>query len=293
MASRHNRRRRPAPRTRRRTPRRGRSRRSRAPSRLWLAAPLVAVALVAAALAGAGADNDESAHQPTLFLGIDHQRSFAQAIEGGLPSAVAHAVQICMDASCRLVADGLTADTQASASLPVDETIELPEAAVPAGADRDAVAAELSEQKATQILEALPRDPDGHCTDVFGGFLLAAQTLQSAPGDGERHLIMVTDGVSNCGQWNILPSSRNASERERILQTLDGAGLVADLEGVEVRIVGGGRAGSTTRGGEPQDSTRADRLEAFWAIYLDAAGATRPPDWWLPALTADGLELAA
>lgn len=293
MASRPNRRRRPAPRARRRTQRRGRSRRSRGPSRLWLAAPLVAVGLVAAALAGAGTDSDESALQPTLFLGIDHQRSFAQAIEGGLPSAVADAVQICMDASCRLVADGLTGDTQASASLPVDETVDLPDAAVPAGADPEAVAADLAEQKATQILEALPRDPDGHCTDVFGGFLLAAQTLQSAPSEGRRHLIMVTDGVSNCGEWDILPSSRSASEREQFLRRLEETGLVADLEGVTVRVVGGGRAGSTTRGGEPQDSTRADRLEAFWSLYLDAAGATRPTDWWRPALAADGLELAA
>lgn len=257
--------------------RRRRRRRGAPAGRLWLAVPVLVVALgLAAAL------SSRPAGPPRLFLGVDHQRSFRNAIDGGLPAAVSDALELCIRASCDLSADGLTADTVASASLPVRGVLAVPDG-VAEGAARERVIDELAQRRADELLADLPTDPDGTCTDVIGGFLLAESALRSAPGDGARNILMLTDGVSNCGRWDVLAATTTEQATETFLAELDRNDMIPDLTDVEVRIAGGARSADTSPGGAAGgDPARGEQLQRFWRLYLQRAGANLPVDWWSP-----------
>lgn len=217
--------------------------------------------------------------RPLLFIGVDRTPSFEQVAGDDLQEQLVQLLGACAAVGCHVAADGLTGHSAGDSRVPVEATLELPGGGSD-GVDADAVERQLATATATDIMSALPFDEDIACSDVISGFEVALNAMSSFEGDGPRSIVMFTDGWSNCAPWDLAAASRTPDGPAALLDELRAQGQIPDLEGVTVRIVGGGR--STV-----PDTQRTNRIQTFWQQYLEAAGATLPSDWWRTSLGQD------
>lgn len=112
-------------------------------------------------------------------------------------------------------------------------------------------------------------EPGTGRTDVLGA--LAAAADQLGPGDGDRRIVMVTDGLTNTGCADLRSAGFDGTEE--IKATVDRcrtAGELPDLRGTEVSVLGVGRS---TRGKAPS-SPQTGWLTALWTQLCEATKAT-------------------
>lgn len=220
--------------------------------------------------------------RPLLFIGIDRTRSFEQVAAEDLPDQLNELLRACAEVQCHFAADGLTGHSAGDSRIPVEATLDVPGNGAE-GVDGDALQRQLATSATENITTTLPFDDDIPCSDVVSGFSVALNAMSSFDGNGQRSIVLFTDGWSNCAPWNLAAATRTAEGPQQLLQQLTDQGEIPDLHSVTVHIVGGGRS-------SVPDSQRTARIQAFWQHYLEAAGATLPADWWRPSL-GDGFSL--
>lgn len=108
-------------------------------------------------------------------------------------------------------------------------------------------------------------------TDIHDGMALAERVFASYPEASSRSLVLLSDMIERSARLNLgRPRSTDAS----ISPTLDGLaadGLIPDLRGVSVYVVGAGVQASSGLASE-----RFLLLERFWQAFVTRAGGTLP-----------------
>lgn len=103
-------------------------------------------------------------------------------------------------------------------------------------------------------------------SDLFGGFMVAADELRSDA--GKREIWVLSDGAQATEEFHTGPKTiATPAARKALLAELHRKGLIPDLEGAVVHVQGGG-VGQTRR-----SASEAVALEQFWTAYLDQANA--------------------
>lgn len=207
---------------------------------------------------------------PAVFVVIDQTRSYVEFAQQTLPSDLRSLTAQCVDLGCHLMVDGLTGDSVANGTIPVNETLEVP------GGQRDGGPLERQATEAlvtrvlTTVQERIRLGVDGQCSDAIGALRNAAEALAAAP-DRDPSIVMFSDGMVNCPAFDLREIDRSAAGIDRAVADLRRGGSIPDLHGVTVRIVGGGRTPSRVA---------PEEMQAFWHAVLLDAGARLPVDWW-------------
>ncbi|WP_432063658.1 OmpA family protein [Streptomyces sp. C10-9-1] len=131
--------------------------------------------------------------------------------------------------------------------------------------DRRKARRECLEKRLRQVSTG---EPGTGRTDVLGA--LAAAADQLGPGDGDRRIVMVTDGLTNTGCADLRSAGFDGAEE--IKATMDrcrAAGELPDLRGAEVSILGIGRS---ARGKAPS-SPQTAWLTTLWTRLCEATKA--------------------
>lgn len=251
---------------------------------MLLAAPVVLLAILAAAMVWRPWDDGD--HSPRLFIGVDRTGSYVRATGGNIEEDLGRVLGLCATSSCYVAADGLTGDTLGTSALPVSTRLRVPRGN--AGGDENvnaSLAGQIADEWAGRIHDELGFDRGATCSDVVSGFALAREAMASFASDGLMAIVMMTDGYSNCPSWDVVTAAMVPGGIDALLARMQDAGAFPDLHGVTVRIVGGGRSAH-------QHAQLSTEIRSFWERYLQAAGATLPPDWWRTRFDATALTSA-
>jgi hypothetical protein len=134
-------------------------------------------------------------------------------------------------------------------------------------AERDQVERALADTEALADCAAGQPAAAAATTDLFGAFVLAGASLQAEPA-GRRELTVLTDGISTRAPYDLSARELDDADVEALLDDLADDGQMADLTGVDVRLVGAGV------GVGELDPVRLGRVEATWRAYVARAGGT-------------------
>ena len=125
----------------------------------------------------------------------------------------------------------------------------------------------------SQRAAALIAPENAKSTRIMETIAAAAETFGSFPRKN-GYLLLLTDGVEESATANFARSAPNGAVIASVLQKAKKAGLVPDLQGVNVSLVGAG--GSHYAG-----------IEQFWRAYFAETGATIKSYGRLPYRGAD------
>ena len=179
-----------------------------------------------------------------------------------------------------VVGDVVDDDPLAHSSFPISATFD---ACDPLTDNRLACDAETGRTRTDAVTSAraiLARDTGAAGTDIHDGLLLAQRVFDAYPEAGSRSLVLLSDMVERSARLNL---GRARFDEASIAPTIDAFaadGLIPDLRGVEVYVVGAGV--SQSGAGMPAD--RFLTIERFWQAYLSRAGADLPTDRYGAAL---------
>ena len=125
-----------------------------------------------------------------------------------------------------------------------------------------------------QISEAVTTtddDYDFRHTELIGALhTLAADLIQKSPAP-ERTVLLFTDGLENSRTMTMFKQGAlRLIGPETELAKVRKAGMIADLDGVKVYLIGGGWLAD---GNLYRDSQKLQRIRGFWTRYFKAAGA--------------------
>jgi hypothetical protein len=121
--------------------------------------------------------------------------------------------------------------------------------------------------------------PNATGTDIHDGLSLAERVFDAYPEAGARSLVLLSDMVERSSRLNVGRARFDENAIVPALDALASDGLIADLSGVSVYVVGAG----VGAGSEPS----ADRflaIQHFWQAYLLRAGTDLPTERYGAAL---------
>ena len=119
----------------------------------------------------------------------------------------------------------------------------------------------------------LAKRPKAMTTDLFGAINTVGLYLQ-AHKDRKRILVILSDMIEEDSHWRFQKVKWTPALREKILAHEKGLGLLPDLSGVDVYVVG-------ARG--PRISV-TQNIRFFWEEYFKDSHAVLPPDHYAHAL---------
>jgi len=177
-----------------------------------------------------------------------------------------------------VVGDVIDDDPLAHSSFPISATFD---ACDPLTDNRLACDAADARTRAEAVAAArgiLARDLGAAGTDIHDGLLLAQRVFDAYPEAGSRSLVLLSDMVERSARLNVA-----RVDDATIAPTIDGFaadGLIPDLRGVEVYVVGAG----VSQGGAGMPADRFLTIERFWQAYLSRSGADLLPERYGAAL---------
>jgi hypothetical protein len=118
----------------------------------------------------------------------------------------------------------------------------------------------------------IARTPPSQGSDVFGALTAAAQYLGDLPPGRHKRVVFLSDMVNTVGGpgLNLTAGDWNAeASRARLVQTLRGSGLLPDLHGIAVWVVGGGLAT-----GDELSGRQMQAIRQAWLAVFAAGGAS-------------------
>lgn len=136
---------------------------------------------------------------------------------------------------------------------------------------RSAIRKQLSDKLDTE----LAKKPKAMSTDLFGAINTVGLYLE-AHKKSKRVLVVLSDMVEEDAHWRFQRVKWTPALQTKIMTHEKTLGLVPDLSGVEVFVVGAR---------SPRIST-TQNIRFFWTKYFEATGATLPPDHYAHALLA-------
>ena len=178
-----------------------------------------------------------------------------------------------------LVVDVIDDNPLAHSSFPIDATFTACDPLTDNPLECDARTSRLRDDVAAEAKRILSTVSVAAGTDIHDGLLLAARVFDAYREAGARSLVLLSDMVERSPRLNV---ARASSGDGLIGSTLDGFasdGLLPDLEGVSVYVVG---AGVVSDAEMPADRSLA--IESFWRAYFARAGADLPTDRYGAAL---------
>jgi hypothetical protein len=123
----------------------------------------------------------------------------------------------------------------------------------------------------------LARTPEAPGTDIHGALLLAGRVFAAYPEARSRSLVVFSDMIERTDRLNVVRLAED--EQAASLEAMAADGLLADLEGVTVYVVGAGVQAGTDL---PADRIRS--IERFWHAYFARAGAELAEERYGPTL---------
>ncbi|WP_250281372.1 hypothetical protein [Frankia sp. CiP1_Cm_nod2] len=230
-------------------------------------AATVAAAVVAAlSVAVPGCGSRASDRPPRCGIVVDVSASVAADQRARYLDEATAALRRCTGG--RAYADVADANARAGRCTPVDMTLAAPD---PRGNTLFDSAAETGQVDraiaATRALVDCAAALPATATDLFGAFVLAGAALRAGPA-GRRELTVFTDGISTRAPYDLSARELDDADINRLLDQLASDGLMADLTGVDVRIVGAGV------GADELGPVRLGRVETAWRSYVNRAGGT-------------------
>lgn len=179
-----------------------------------------------------------------------------------------------------VVGDVVDDDPLAHSSFPISATFDACDPLTDNRLACDATTARTRADAITSARAILAQDTGAAGTDIHDGLLLAQRVFDAYPEAGSRSLVLLSDMVERSARLNV---GRARFDEASISPTIDGfaaLGLIPDLRGVEVYVVGAG----VSQAGAGMPAERFLTIEHFWQAYLARAGADLPSDRYGAAL---------
>jgi hypothetical protein len=231
-----------------------------------------------------GATSGGSEVRPRWAAFLDVTQSYRDGGGENLDANLLTLAESCLQAGCGLRAAPITNATL-SEDVPFSREIELVgdlDSDDPANAG---AVHQLAGNAVAEIREQIDF-VEVDCSDVIGTFSAAASLLANSD-DAPEELYIFSDMVSNCEPYRLPSADLSPTGMDALLLEIESAGLLPDLTGVTVRLIGGGQ----TRRQMPSDRVAA--LRAFYEEFLTRAGATLPANWWAARLDLSESEAGA
>ena len=178
--------------------------------------------------------------------------------------------RVVFDGKTVIAGDRITANSQATASLPIDETIPAYNAfsSNPSLYRRKLLESSAALTKKASEIVSDPRPID--FTDLLSSFQLASKIF-----NGERckeapakYLIIFSDMIEESRRYNFTRDPLSGKRIEQIIRNEKAAGLLPSLPGVKVWVAGAAR---DMKQGLPPEKIAS--IQEFWIRYFTAAGA--------------------
>ena len=157
-----------------------------------------------------------------------------------------------------LLGDVIDDNPLAHSSFPIDATFSGCDPLTDNPLECDARTSRLRDDVTAEAKRILSTVSVAAGTDIHDGLLLAARVFDAYPEAGPRSLLLLSDMVERSSRLNVTRAS-------------SGDGLLPDLGGVSVYVVG---AGVVSDAEMPADRSLA--IESFWRTYFARAGADLP-----------------
>jgi hypothetical protein len=178
-----------------------------------------------------------------------------------------------------IVGDVIDDDPLAHSTYPIDTTFEACDAFTDNKLVCDARTARARKQVDAQARSILASPPNAAGTDIHDGLTLAQRVFDAYPEAGARSLVLLSDMVERSTRLNVAGARFDDGSIGSTLDTFAADGLIPNLRGVSVYVVGAGALASSSL---PPD--RFLTIEHFWQAYLARAGANLPSDRYGAAL---------
>lgn len=217
-------------------------------------------------LAACGGGQTRSA----VFVVIDETDSYVEFARETLPIDLNLLTNQCVQEECYLLVDGLTESSLRTGRLPVNRELVIPESQADGGALERQAQETLVAQVLTDIQSNLHLGTEGECSDVIGALRAAVNALATHP-ELDPSIVMFSDGMTNCESFDLREIDRSQTGIDAAVDDLDRSGAIPDMDGITLRIVGGGAM---------QSRVTPEEIHAFWEAFLARAGAELPSDWW-------------
>ena len=171
-----------------------------------------------------------------------------------------------------VVGDVIDDDPLAHSSFPISATFETCD---PLTDNRLACDAETGRTRTDAVTSAraiLARDTGAAGTDIHDGLLLAQRVFDAYPEAGSRSLVLLSDMVERSARLNVGRARFDEASISPTIEAFAADGLIPDLRGVAVYVVGAG----VSQAGAGMPADRFLTIEHFWQAYLARAGADLP-----------------
>lgn len=236
---------------------------------------LGALALPACGAARADAPADDDG--PLVVVLFDVSQS-TRDVRGGYLDAFERVLASVRSREGRLVADVIDENPLAHSSFPIDVAFDGCSAFTENPLVCDAEASTLVGEAVATAESIVEGHPDQAGTDILGGLALAERVFASYPDARDRALVVLSDMVARSPQLTLTRGFAEA-DVEPTVADLSADGLVPDLDGVEVYVVGAGVVS-----GQELPGVSFVSIQRFWERLVEAGGGSLPPERYGAAL---------
>lgn len=168
-----------------------------------------------------------------------------------------------------IVGDVIDDDPLAHSTFPIDATFAPCDVFTDNRLTCDARTTEARGAATVEARSILARVPTVGQTDIHDALALAHRVFAAYPDASPRSLVVLSDMVERTSRLSVGRAGFGDDQIEPTLDAFAADGLIADLNGVSVYVVG---AGAASGAGQPAE--RILTIERFWQAYFTRAGAS-------------------
>lgn len=237
-------------------------------------AAIAILALPACRAATAGGDPSDG---PLVVVLFDVSQS-TRDVRGGYLDAFARVLDHVAEHEGRAVADVIDENPLAHSTYPIDVAFEGCRALTGNPLVCDAESSAVREEALAAARAIVEAQPARAGTDVLGGLRLAERVFASYPEVGDRSLVLLSDMVPRSAHLSLRRGFAEV-DVEPAVAALRAEGVVPDLAGVQVYVVGAGVVS-----GRELPGASIVAIQRFWERFVQEAGGDLRPERYGAAL---------